>query len=469
MSDTMIQAVINTLSTVMNNTMYVLALLLVVLIAACFMGRNITLTRKMVLSSFGFFGLTIVYNVILNIIFSDIDADMLQITNTMIVAAFYIFAFVFYLFAYMEKKVRRAIESTVFFLILTYYLNAFSQMTVVYLIGGTEEVSNEIFKKTFATGPLWLAISAIAMLITSALFLIVYFGFYRQKKYFVISIPLRVVFILWIAFFVMFPFIPALLPSDDISLEYRYHIMSIIYAIEIVISGLAVPVFVIVSAAERTLREKTKSQETYLAAELEYFSQYKKQQTETRAFRHDIKNNLAMAQMMLANGQTEEASAHISDMLGSVGSLSPRFVTGDEMFDIIISMKAEKMDERNIRFNIDGTVDGGLKLKPMDMCSIFANILDNAIEASCTCDDPYITVSIKKTEKFFVIKITNSASTKIDTGMLLSSTGYTSKKDTEHHGFGLLNVRRAVEDLGGMLKAESDEKSFGLTVMLPRT
>ena len=92
-----------------------------------------------------------------------------------------------------------------------------------------------------------------------------------------------------------------------------YVIMSIIYAIEIVISGLAVPVFVIVSAAERTLREKTKSQEMYLAAELEYISQYKKQQTETRAFRHDIKNNLAMAQMMLANGQTEEASAHISD------------------------------------------------------------------------------------------------------------------------------------------------------------
>ena len=126
------------------------------------------------------------------------------------------------------------------------------------------------------------------------------------------------------------------------------------------------------------------------------------------------------------------------------------------------------MDERNIRFTVDGTVDGGLKLKPMDMCSIFANILDNAIEASCVCEEPYITVSIKKTEKFFVIKITNSASTKIDTGMLLSSTGYTSKKDTEHHGFGLLNVRRAVEDLGGILKAESDEKSFALTVMLPR-
>ena len=130
---------------------------------------------------------------------------------------------------------------------------------------------------------------------------------------------------------------------------------------------------------------------------------------------------------------------------------------------------AGKMEERGIRFNIDGTVDGGLNLKPMDMCSIFANILDNAIEASSACEEPYITVSIKRTEKFFVIKTLNSALTKVDTGMLLSSAGYTSKKDTEHHGFGLLNVRRAVEDLGGMLKAESDDKSFALTVMLPRT
>ena len=138
------------------------------------------------------------------------------------------------------------------------------------------------------------------------------------------------------------------------------------------------------------------------------------------------------------------------------------------MLDIIISMKADKMKEMNIRFTLDGVVDGGLNLKPMDKCSIFANVLDNAIEAASVCENPFISLNIKKTDRFFVIKAINSAPKKVDAEKLLNSTGYTSKKDKDHHGFGLMNVKRAVEDNNGMVKAESEANSFMLTIMLPR-
>ena len=101
--------------------------------------------------------------------------------------------------------------------------------------------------------------------------------------------------------------------------------------------------------------------------------------------------------------------------------------------------------------------------------AIFGILLDNAIEAASKCEDPSISFSIKRTDKFFIIKVENSAKTKIDVGKLLSSNGYTSKDDKDHHGFGLMNVRRAVEDCNGMLKAESEDKSFTLSIMLPRT
>jgi sensor histidine kinase regulating citrate/malate metabolism len=261
---------------------------------------------------------------------------------------------------------------------------------------------------------------------------------------------------------------PALLPSEEFTIEQRYHIMSIMFGIGIIILGLAAPIFVIVSSAERSHLEKSKTQEAYLAAELAYIDQYKKKQTETRAFRHDINNQLSITQMLLEEGHTQDAKDHIRDMLGSISSLSPQYVTGDDMLDIIISMKADKMKEKNIRFTLDGVVDGGLNLKPMDKCSIFANVLDNAIEAASACEDPFISFNIKKADRFFVIKVINSASSKIDTEKLLSSTGYTSKRDKDHHGFGLMNVRRAVEDNNGMLKAESDANTFMLTIMLPR-
>ena len=105
----------------------------------------------------------------------------------------------------------------------------------------------------------------------------------------------------------------------------------------------------------------------------------------------------------------------------------------------------------------------------MDMCSIFANALDNAIEAASACKDPFVSFSIKRTDKFNIIKITNSATGKIDAEKLLNSSGYTSKKDKDHHGFGLMNIRRAVEDNDGIIKAKSENNEFTLSIMMPRS
>ena len=469
MPETVPEMIINWTGAIMNYSQFTISLLLVVLVAACFLGRYVVLTHKLVLSSFGVLVICALCGVIVNVFFADMAEEDLMPFNLILNFAMDIYAFVFYLLAFKEKRLLRAIESMVWYNLLTLYISTFSQMAVIYLVGGTDEVTLDVFEANLGTGPLWFAISGMGFLITMALLVIVYLGFYRPKKYFVIGMPYRILFIIWILFFVVFPYIPAVMPSEDFTTDQRYYVMSVMFAVGIIILGLAMPVIVVVATAERSMREKNKAQESYLAAELEYIGQYKKKQVETRAFRHDINNNLAMALMMLEEGHADEAKDHISDMLGHIRSLSPKYVTGDEMLDIIISMKADKMDEKNIRFTLDGVADGGLNIKPMDMCSIFANALDNAIEAASACDDPQISFSIKRTEKFFIIKITNSASAKVDVGKLLSASGYTSKKDKDHHGFGLMNVRRSVEDCNGILKAQSDDKSFTLSIMMPRT
>ncbi|MBR3278001.1 MAG: sensor histidine kinase [Lachnospiraceae bacterium] len=469
MNETVPEMIINWTGPIMNYAQFTISLLLVVLVAACFLGRYVVLTRKLVLSSLGIVVLCALCSVIVNVFFSDMAEEDIMPFDLALNFAMDIYAFVFYLLAFKEKRFLRAVESLICYNLLTLYISTFSQMAVIYLVGGTDEVTVEIFEASLGTGPLWFAISGTGLIITTAILVIIYLGFYRPKKYFVIGIPYRILFIIWILIFVVFPYIPAVIPSDEFTIDERYYVMSVMFGIGIIILGLAMPVIVVIATAERSMREKNKAQESYLSAELEYIGQYKRKQVETRAFRHDINNNLGMALMMLEEGHAEDAKKHISDMLGHIRSLSPKYVTGDEMLDIIISMKADKMDERNIRFTLDGVTDGGLNTKPMDMCSIFANALDNAIEAASACEDPFITFSIKRTDRYFIIKITNSASSKVDVGKLLSSSGYTSKKDKDHHGFGLMNVRRSVEDCSGILKAESDDKSFTLSIMMPRT
>ena len=453
----------------LSNAQTILSMLLVILVAACFLGRYIELSKKLVLSSLGPLVLTLLANVFVNLFFSELpDGAIMLDINTVLVVGLFIYAFFFYLFAYKEKKFLRAIESTVCLYFVYSYTATLSQMTAVYFYGGTDEVMMDLYINHLGVGGTWTFITIMNFVVTLALFLVVYFGFYRPRKFYVISIPFRIFFSVWAALFVIIPFIPAQMSSDVITLEQRYHYLSIFYVVGTVILGLAVPVIMIISSVERSLREKNQAQEAYLAAELEYIGQYKKQQVETKAFRHDIKNNLALTQMMLEKGQTDEAKEHIADMLGNVSALSPKYVTGDEMLDLIVFMKADKMEEKNIRFTLDGVVDGGLNIKAMDMCSIFANALDNAIEAASSCEDPFINFSIKRTDKFFILKITNSAKSKVDIGKLMSSSGYTSKEDKDHHGFGLSNIRRAVENVSGLIKAESNDNSFTLSIMMPR-
>lgn len=469
MTEDSIMFINSLLTSVLSNFQFILSMLIVVIVAACFLGRYVVLTKKLVLSSLGVIVLTIITNIIIALFVNRefLNEQLILIEELMNLVLFG-YSFFFYLFAFKEKRILRAIEATVCLYLLTAYIGTFSQMAVVYFAGGTEEIFLEVYVDQFATSNLWTAISGMGFLITLALFVVGYFGFYRQKKYYVIGIPSRILFIIWIVIFTIFPLVPAELSSEFFTLSERYKVMSFMFGVGLVILGLAAPVIVVIASAERSMREKNKSQEAYLAAELDYIEQYKRKQTETRAFRHDVKNHLAMTSMMLEEGHVDEAREHIQDMLGKVSALSPQYVSGDEILDIIISMKADRMNELKIRFTLDGVVDGGLNIKPMDKCSIFANALDNAIEAASACEDPFVSFDIKRTDKFFVLKITNSASKKVDIGKLLSSSGYTSKKDKDHHGFGLMNVRRTVEDCNGMLKAESDEGSFTLVIMMPR-
>lgn len=457
------------ITSMLDNLQFVIGILLVVMIAACFLGRYVVLTKKLVISAFGVLGLTIIGTIIVNLVFGDeLDNDMYLISNYILTFAMFIYAFIFYLFAYKEKRILRAIEATVCLYLFNLYINTISEISIVYFIGGTDKEFSDIFLDNLGAGKLWILMSAVSFLITLALFIIVYFGFYKKKRYHVLRMPYRILFVVWTILFTTFPMIPSSLSGEDISIDQRYYVISIMFGLGIIILGVAAPVIMIVSAAERALREKNKFQEAYLAAELEYIGQYKRKQIETSRFRHDIKNNLALTQMMLEEGHTEQAKAHVADMLGNVSALSPQYVTGDEMLDIIVSMKADRMNELNISFTLDGVADGGLNIKPMDMCSIFANALDNAIEAASKCETPSIDLNIKRTDKFFVIRITNTTLNKIDIGRLLSSSGYTSKNDKEHHGFGLMNVRTAIENYNGILKAESDNNRFALSIMLPR-
>ena len=117
---------------VLNNFQMVLSMLLVVMIARCFLGRYVELSRKLVLSAFGILAFSVIGTIIAAFAFSEeVDQDIMFLGDTIITILVFIYSFVFYLFAFKEKRILRAIEATVCFYLSTLYISTFSQMSVL--------------------------------------------------------------------------------------------------------------------------------------------------------------------------------------------------------------------------------------------------------------------------------------------------------------------------------------------------
>jgi uncharacterized membrane protein YidH (DUF202 family) len=216
--------------------------------------------------------------------------------------------------------------------------------------------------------------------------------------------------------------------------------------------------------------EMSAHNESYLEAELTASRQYRESQEETRAFRHDMRNNLTLLAGLMQEKKYEEAEQYIRDLNGELAALSPTIITGDDMLDSLLSSKLGELERQGITLTINGVIDGGLSWKPIDICAVFANALDNAMRACQAMPEDaekYIRISFRKTELQRVISIVNSSAKPVDCAKLLSGEGrYTTKSDKSRHGYGLYNIRRTVEKYGGMLKVSSEDKEFRLTIVL---
>ena len=236
--------------------------------------------------------------------------------------------------------------------------------------------------------------------------------------------------------------------------------------------GVLPPILVFSLCIGNHYHHKTKLQEVYLQSELEHFRQYMHAQEETRRFRHDIRNNLLCLNEMVASGDHNKLTQYLKDMVEITDSLSFKYVTGDMLLDSILNSKAQVMEQQNICFELDGVLAGGLSWKPMDICAVFANAIDNAIEA-CQKVNPenrHISIKIKSTTQFWLITIKNSVAEIVDTKKLFQKNGgYTSKSDSSRHGIGTYSMKQTVESYGAIMKAECTDQVFTLEIMIDKS
>lgn len=203
-----------------------------------------------------------------------------------------------------------------------------------------------------------------------------------------------------------------------------------------------------------------------LKLQKEYYEELEHNQDQIRKFRHDMRNHLAVIISLFDSGDRTEAEAYFREVDAQMTTAN-RVFCKNSIVNAVLNAKYNQAAEYNIDcfFNID--LKNLFSIDPVSLCSLFANTLDNALEASLKIKDPAcrkISVKARVTENgYFSYEIKNRKTNPIaeHRGKFLSD-----KKTSGPHGLGLSNVREIVEKYEGTLDISYTDDTFCVTVLI---
>ena len=213
------------------------------------------------------------------------------------------------------------------------------------------------------------------------------------------------------------------------------------------------------------LREK-EQYEQQLKYQLRHLDDLLAKQNELRKFKHDIDHQMSGLRGYLQAGDAAGGLQHLDTITNRLTEITPDFDTGNIALDAILSTKKTLAEAQGIAFSAKLNIEEHLPIAPEDICTIFGNALDNAIEACQRLDDSQpksIEVSMVQIDTTLLCKIINSAPEQTTSGLA------TTKQDKENHGFGIANLTESLAKYDSAPEIDWEQGQFILRFILPFT
>lgn len=180
---------------------------------------------------------------------------------------------------------------------------------------------------------------------------------------------------------------------------------------------------------------------------------------------HDLKHQIAGLRAEMSD---EERKKWIDSLEQELESYSPELETGNSVLDTLIAGKMMNCRANNIKITCVADGDVLEFMHVADICTIFGNALDNAIESVTLIEDPekrLIHLSLSQKKNFILIQINNYCE-----NVITMKNGYpvTTKADKGNHGFGLKSIRYTVEKYHGTLNFDLKDNWFELKMLIPK-
>ncbi len=235
-------------------------------------------------------------------------------------------------------------------------------------------------------------------------------------------------------------------------------------SISIALLAVAVIAFVMQGSKKEYYQREAQLTERYLNAELEHFKAYRQAQQEVRRVRHDMKNHYAVLSVLAGEGKNNEIRDYLAQLGEELARSEVGIQCGNDIADAILNEKNRRAGELGAVMEVEGRLPQDCGVEMLDICTIFSNALDNALEylEHSELEEKWIRVKIAGQGNMWLFRFENP----VQGDEKILAAGTTRKGDADWHGFGIMNMERAAEKYMGHIERNVSEGVFTLEAAL---
>lgn len=180
---------------------------------------------------------------------------------------------------------------------------------------------------------------------------------------------------------------------------------------------------------------------------------------------HDLKHQI---EVIRAEKDADKKESYLSELETHLKIYEAQNDTGNKVLDTILGSKRLSCAEKGIELTC--VINGKLLdfMDAMDICTIFGNALDNAIECEMLIAEKekrMIHATVFAKNNLLMIRFENYFEGELK--KLESGLPVTTKKETEYHGYGLKSIKYSAAKYGGAVTINKHNNWFELKILLP--
>ena len=272
---------------------------------------------------------------------------------------------------------------------------------------------------------------------------------------------------IWIFTFILFADLIMLVFMLNVTLDeilVRNKVLYVVDYLAITIGVFIQIIAIIFLLVSRSIyKEKEEIIKQYLEEQVKHYEYLNEREKETKKFRHDIRNHIYFLNKLRKEGEDGDFDKYLEEIIEHVDNLGDSINVGNDIVNALLNKYYAEAKNKAIIMNVSGHFPNICNISAYHLCTIFSNLLSNAIEAAEKLkDNREIWVQCLFNAREIIIEIGNY----YDNNQLDINKLNTVKDKKDYHGWGLQNVKDSVSQCSGLMDIDIRNNKFIVSLVL---